>query len=66
MMEHNFLLGALSLDFLALMAASAGTAHAQTGDSELARDLANPLSDLTSVPFQFNCDANIRGLGIVP
>lgn len=46
------------LSFLLLASSMAATAQAQS-EEEIAKQLANPIADLVSVPFQFNYDSGI-------
>ena len=43
----------------ALAQSSAGQPGAGGDDAELAKKLSNPISDLVSVPFQFNWEQNV-------
>ena len=56
-------LAAISLVFClstsALAQSSAGQTAAAGDDAELAKKLSNPISDLVSVPFQFNWEQNV-------
>jgi hypothetical protein len=61
-MKRTYLFSKFSVAIIVALAVFAATDLAQADESELdelARDLANPVADLSSLPFQFNYDANI-------
>jgi hypothetical protein len=49
----------LCLSASAFAQSSSGQPAAAAGDAELAKKLSNPISDLVSVPFQFNWEQNV-------